>query len=155
VPNIYPIKQETCAPIAGFLAHFLFYEAGGIGSLMFGATCADAGLFLNVKKATTMGMMIKIKARHIKPMARGAPIGSVVDAPLMVVVKGTPASPITPATHNPKPGQAQHKTVIIVKAIPTFLFIKPPWRFEKTKTILFSIQQKTSQGFIAFARFSR
>jgi hypothetical protein len=129
----------------------VFYEAGGSGSLIFGAT--GAGLFLKVKKATTMGMMIKIKARHIKPMASGAPIGSVVDAPLMVVVKGTPASPITPATHNPKPGQAQHNTVIIVKAIPTFLFIKPPWRFEKTKTILFSIQQKTSQGFIAFARF--
>jgi hypothetical protein len=121
---------------------FFFYEAGGSGSLMFGATCADAGLFLNVKKATTMGMMIKIKARHIKPMARGAPIGSVLDAPLIVVVKGTPASPITPATHNPKPGQAQHKTVIIVKAIPTFLFIKPPWRFERTKRFYLAYNKK-------------
>jgi hypothetical protein len=86
-------------------------------------------LFLKVKKATTIGMMIKIKARHIKPMATGAPIGSVLDSPLMVVVNGTPASPIMPDIHIPKPGQAQHKTVTIVKTIPTVLFIQPPLVF--------------------------
>jgi hypothetical protein len=77
--------------------------------------------------------------------------------------------------HIPKPGQAQHKTVTIVKTIPTVLFIQPPLGFwvpelstnagsnqpktdrftlqknvgraqVKTEMILFSIQQKTLRG---------
>jgi hypothetical protein len=81
-------------------------------------------------KATIMGMTIKMIDRHMKPMDSGAPSGCELLSPLMVVVKGIPASPMTPVKQSPKPGQAQHKTVTIVKTIPTVLFIEPPWRFK-------------------------
>jgi hypothetical protein len=89
-----------------------------------------AGLFLRVKKPTIMGMRIRIRDKHNNPIAIGAPIGSVDDSPLMVVVNGMPAIPMAPVMHNPIPGQAQHKTVAIVATIPVvLLFIQPPLGF--------------------------
>jgi hypothetical protein len=118
------------------------YEAGGSGSLIFEITGSEAGLLRRVKKPTAMGITIKITDKHIKPIATGAVIGCVLDSPLTVVVNGTPASPITPAMHSPKPGQAQHKTVTIVKTIPTVLFIQPPLLFWQNRKRFYLVYNK-------------
>jgi hypothetical protein len=103
-----------------------------------------------------MGMIMRIMERHNNPIAIGVPIGSVDDSPLMVVVNGTPASPIAPDMHNPIPGQAQHKTVAIVATIPVvLLFIQPPLGLVKKRKRFHLVYNKKTlpnlrpwQGFV-------
>jgi hypothetical protein len=94
-------------------------DAGGSGSLIFGAT---AGLLRRVRNPTTTGMAIKINDKHrsTKPAVGGSvpelvtPFNSVLNGILPAAVKA-------PKIHKNNPGHPHKMTEAMVAMIPLVL----------------------------------
>ena len=96
------------------MAAALFYDAGGMGVVLFGA----AGLLRSVKNPTTTGIAMRINDKHIKP----TPIkGWMAPLPNWPVNVPRPAADNAPNKHRKRPGHPHNTAAATVAIMPVVL----------------------------------